>query len=431
MESTALPQSCEKNSQVETPLRRKFVARQPIFDRQRKVIAYELLFRSGIENVFDCSSNQDDATHHTLLNSFLLFDLQELSGGKRLFINFTRNLLLSDVIAAFPRDLLVVELLETIKPDASVIAACKNLKQMGYHLALDDFVFHPGYLPLMKFMDIVKVDFLETVGDERKSIFRKVNRNAIKFLAEKVETGEDWAEAIAMGYTYFQGFFFCRPTIVSSRDIPSVKQNLLKLLNRIYQPNVNFSEIEAIIKKDVSLAYKLIRFINSAVFGMHVEVHSIMHVLNLLGIKELKKWISLVVLSQLSHDKPEELMISSITRARFCELIAENIGLGDRSSEFFLMGLFSLIDAFFERPMADLMNELPLSAEIKQGLIKGEGIFGRVFKFVECYEKGEWKCIFGISDRIDLCQELIPQLYFEAVVWADAFKLPMNDPGER
>lgn len=430
METSTLQSMDKKNACAENPLRRKFVARQPIFDRHRKVVAYELLFRTGLENVFDIESDQDDASHHTLLNSFLLFNLKELSGGKRLFINFTRNLLLSDLAAAFPRDLLVVELLESIKPEAPVIAACKSLKQKGYQMALDDFVFDPDFLPLMEFMDIVKVDFLETRETDRGSIFRKVNRENIKFLAEKVETVEDFNQAVDLGYSYFQGFFFCRPTIVSSKDIPSVKQNLLKLLNRIYSPDADFSEIEAIIKKDVSLAYKLIRFINSAAFGLHVEVHSIMHVLNLLGINELKKWTSLVVLSQLSHDKPEALMTSSITRARFCELIAENVGLKDRSSEFFLMGLFSLIDAFFERSMENLMDELPLSTDIKLGLTKGEGLFGRILAFVECYEQGKWVSIFSISDRLNLCQERIPELYFEAVVWADAFSIPLDEPAE-
>lgn len=413
---------------IENPLKRKFVARQPIFDRQRKVIAYELLFRSGVKNAFDCCLDQDHASHQTLLNSFLLFGFKELSSGKRLFINFTRELLLSDLVKTFPPDLLVVELLETIKPDPPVVEVCKSLKTEGYLLALDDFIFTPEYLPLIDFMDIVKIDFLTTTIQERQHVFHKVNRKNIKFLAEKVETQADFNQALQLGYSFFQGFFFCHPTIVSSRDIPSLKKNLLKLLNRLYQHQVDLTEIESIIKKDVSLAYKLIRFINSAAFGLHVEVHSIIHVLNLLGIKELRKWISLVVLSQLSHDKPGELMTTSITRARFCELVAENIGLSERSPEFFLMGLFSLIDAFFERPMSHILEELPLSEDIKRALVANEGIFGQVLHFIQCYEKGEWENMFGISDHIDLNQESIPQLYFNAITWADTLDIPRGEP---
>jgi len=405
------------------PLKRKFIARQPIFNRQKEVVAYELLFRAGIENSFDGYADGDNASSRTLLDSFLLFGMKELTGGKRLFINFTRNLLLSDMVTAFPREMLVIELLESIKPEPEILTACKHLKECGYQMALDDFVFQEEFLPLMDFMDIVKVDFQDTAEKERKQIFKKVNSQHIQFLAEKVETMEEFSQASEMGYDLFQGYFFSKPTMVSTKDIPSVKVNMLRLLNRIYQKDVNFLEIEDIIKKDVSLAYKLIRFINSAAFGLHLEVHSIRHVLNLLGINELRKWMSLVVLSQLSHDKPEELMTNSIIRARFCELIADNIQLKKRGPELFLMGLFSLIDAFFERPMEEILDELPLSIDVKLALIDQSGIFGHVLRLVENYEKGAWDDIFNIASQLKLPEEVIPEMFFESIVWANALNI--------
>ncbi|MCP5050494.1 MAG: HDOD domain-containing protein, partial [bacterium] len=389
-------------SMAESLLRHKYVARQPIFDRDKKVVAYELLFRTGFDNFFNAHSFPDEASSQTLLDSFVLFGLKELSGGKRIFINFTRKILLNNAATAFPNELLVVELLENIQPDPRVISACRDLKEKGYLLALDDFEFHPRFEPLMESIDIVKVDFVETPAAERQAIVGKVGRRNIKFLAEKVETIDDFYQALEFGYSYFQGYFFSKPVVVSTKDMPSMKASLLRLLNKLYQTETDFSEIENIIKKDVSLAYKLLRFINSAAFGLSVEINSIMHALNLLGVHELRKWISLVALSQLSHDAPDELMTTSIVRARLCELIAKHIHMEPKSPEFFLVGLFSLIDVFFDRPMGDILSELPLSTDVKESLLNGSGIFGDVLKFVKAYEQGDWDHIFDISTRINL-----------------------------
>lgn len=406
-----------------SPLKRKFVARQPIFDRQLKVVGYELLFRSGFHNVFDGYSNQDLASSKTLLDSFLLFGLNELVRGKRAFINFTKKVLLSNVATVFPNDVMVIELLESIEPDQDVINACKKLKDDGYNMALDDFIFHPRFLPMLPYLDIIKIDFKKTKGNERQKVFKQINSKNIKFLAEKVESMETFEQAAQMGYALFQGYFFSKPVVVSAKDMPSSKTNLLRLLDRIYEPEIDFALVESIIKTDVSLSYKLIRFINSAVFGLHVEVRSIMHVINLLGVKEFRKWVSLVVLSQLSHDKPEELMISSVIRARLSESVADAIGSKENSPEFFLMGLFSLIDVFLERTMEDILKDLPLSANIKDALLHGKGVFGEVLRFAKAYEKGDWDTLFEVADGIGLDEERIPELYFDTVTWANSLPL--------
>lgn len=413
----------KQDDRLESLLKRKYVARQPIFDENRAVVGYELLFRSGLDNVFKDFSNQNRATSRTLVDSFFLFDVNSLTAGKLAFINFTKTVLLSELATLFPKDLLVVELLESIQPDVHVVAACKRLKQKGYTLALDDFVFRPEFCDLMEYLDIIKVDFVQTRGKERESVVFAMNRPRISFLAEKVESMETFYQAREMGYSFFQGFFFSKPVIVSARDIPSLRTHLLNLLNRIYQPDVDFSEIEAIIKKDVSLAYKLIRFINSAHLSLTHEVQSILHVLNLLGLYELRKWISLVVLSQLSNDKPDELLVSSIIRARFCELTALKLAMTKRSPEFFLTGLFSLIDTFFQRPMEEILAELPLAGDVKRALTRGEGIIGDVLSIACLYERGEWQSIFEITSRIGLDEEVLPELYYETVHWANSLAI--------
>lgn len=412
------------------PLRRKFVARQPIFNREMDVIGYELLFRTGFDNFFDTNSDQEHATSKTLLDSFILFGMKELTGGKRGFINFTQKMLLCEIPFSFPRDFLVVELLETVQPVPEIVAACEKLKYDGYPLALDDFHFHIDFEPLFPYLDIIKVDFIETPAEERGRIIERINAfdnnngHKIKFLAEKVETLEDFNHAVAMGFTYFQGYFFSRPRIMTTRDIPSVKSNLLRLLHKIHNPNITVKELERIIKRDVSLAYKLIRFINSASFGLPVEVRSITHAINLLGIHELRRWVSLLALSQLSDDQPEELMTSSIVRARFCESLAQHIGLNDQSAEFFLMGLFSLIDTFIQRPMRTILDEMPLSNDVKFALLERENsIFSKILEFVKAYERGDWDNIFKLAGPIGLNEEALPGLYFATILWANALNM--------
>jgi len=218
---------------------RVFVARQPIFDKLKRVVAYELLFRSGFENFF--SANNGDAASQTVMSSAVhIFGLAALTGGKPVFINFTRSLLLSGLAFALPPALLVVELLETVEPDDEVLNACRELKQHGYIIALDDFVLRPGYEPLISVADIIKVDFLQVRGEERKRVSQSPARSKVRLLAEKVETMDDFREAVQLGYTYFQGFFFSKPEIVSGREVPSHKLTWLRLMQELNCPEFDF-----------------------------------------------------------------------------------------------------------------------------------------------------------------------------------------------
>ncbi|MCP5108945.1 MAG: HDOD domain-containing protein, partial [bacterium] len=331
-----------------------FVARQPIFDTKQKIFGYELLFRSGLENFFDQSLDVDFASSKTLLDTLLLFGIEELTMGKKMFLNFTKKVLLSEVALALPKETLVVELLETIEPEPEVVEVCRKLKDNGYILALDDFQYVPEYRPLIDLADIIKVDFLLTKGNERKTVIQKSGEKDIIYLAEKIENNDEFKEAVDIGYSYFQGFFFCKPIIVSGKDVPSYKLNLFQVLQELNQSFMDVKKIESVMMRDVSLSYKLLRFINSAAFGIPREIRSIRHALNLLGLVELKKWMSLIVLSQIGSDSPEELMTSSVVRAKFCEMTAQQTSLKGRKDDLFLMGLLSFIDTFLNRPMAEV-----------------------------------------------------------------------------
>ena len=235
-----------------------FLARQPIFDRELRVQAYELLFRSNLENYYQ-HFNGDEATSTVLDHSFFGVGLEEVTRGKRAFVNFTRNLLLKEFATLFSRDLLVVEILEDVHPDREIINKCKRLKELGYTIALDDFVIRPGIEFVLPYVDIIKVDFLQTRGAERKKVIDdlKAGTSRLRFLAEKVETQEDFDEAKEIGYLYFQGYFFEKPNIISKKAVPAYKMNYLRILQEINRPELDLNRLESIFKQDVTLSFKL------------------------------------------------------------------------------------------------------------------------------------------------------------------------------
>ncbi|NYE57018.1 EAL and HDOD domain-containing protein [Carboxydothermus ferrireducens] len=244
-----------------------FVARQPIFDKKEKVVAYELLYRSGKINHFD-GSNGDRATASVIINSLFRIGLENLTNGKLAFINFTENLLKEGIPLIFNKNLLVVEILEDITPDKELLQALRFLKGKGFKIALDDFIFNLGNTPdeLLNMADIIKVDFLANSLKDRKTIPQKFRNKKIEFLAEKVETKEEYEEAIKAGYSFFQGYFFSKPEIVSGKDISASKLTYMQILNELNKREPNFDYIAELIEANVSLTYELLRLVNSAVF---------------------------------------------------------------------------------------------------------------------------------------------------------------------
>jgi len=391
-----------------------FLARQPIFDKNRNVFAYELLFRSGSENYYS-HDDGDHATSKVLSNSFFSIGLESVTRGKKAFINFTTNLLLNEVATIFPPDQMAVEILEDVRPDAAVVAKCRELKELGYQIVLDDFVFRPELAELIELADIIKVDFIETTGYERRRVMRQVNRRDVSFLAEKVETHEDYKEAVKLGYEYFQGYFFAKPDIISSTDLPSCDLNYLRVLQHINKPTLDFDQLEKIFRQDVSLSYKLLRFINSAYFGLPNQIKSIRHALNMIGLKQARKWLSLIALSSLGKDKSDELVHMSLVRANLCERIAPLLNYEKEASELFMMGLFSLIDAFLDRPMEEILEKMPLSTDIKNALLGESSRYLPVYKLVLAYEKGEWNRVFEYLTELDSLKDELPTLFFETI----------------
>lgn len=391
-----------------------FVARQPIFNQQQEVYAYELLYRSGINKFYSCLDG-DQASSEVITNSFLLIGLETLTRGKKAFINFTKNLLEDEVAILLPQEHIVIEILQDIEPDEKTLQACKKLKEMGYRLALDDFVYDDKFIPLIELADIIKVDFLTTDEEERGTLVQRIGPQKNSFLAEKVETREDFVQAVEMGYSYFQGYFFSKPLIVASRDIPSFKLTYIKILQEIHKPEIDFDQLEKLIKTDVSLSYKLLKFINSLAFGFYSEIRSIKQALTILGEKEIRKWLSLISLQSVGKNKPDELMITALCRARFCELIASRVGLSDRSSDLFLLGMFSVIDAFLDQPMDEILAALPIPEEIKLALLGGENRFQEVYALVLAYETGDWEGLSRYAVKLGLEEREVKEFYIHSL----------------
>ncbi len=405
----------------------KFVARQPILDSKENIVAYELFFRSGLESYFQ-SDDPDRASSSVVIDSFLLFGLQTLTQGRRAFLNFTRNLLLSQYATLLPNNQVVIEILETVDVDEELVSACRWLKNQGYQLALDDFVLTKERQPLTGVVDLIKVDFLKTPTKVCRELVRSYEPLGIAMVAEKVETREQFRMARDMGYQYFQGYFFSKPETLCGRELPAFKLNYLWLLQAINKEEPDLSEIESIIKREPSLVYRLLRYLNSAIFGFSVQIKSIRHALTLLGMKEVRKWTSLVALSGMGENRPSALMTSLITRARFCEALAPAAGLGAKSLDLFLMGLLSMVDTVLEKPLAEVLGQLALSQEVKVALLEGGNQMRKVLDLAVATEKGQWSRMSYFASSLKLSESSVTESYMQSVQWSqDVFHVDQSE----
>ena len=399
-----------------------YVARQPVFNKNKRLYGYELLFRDGLSNAFP-DIDGDTATSKLLSNSFFSIGMNQLTSGKTAFINFPQSLLLKKVPMMFPSEKMIVEVLEDVDPTEQVISACNEIAKAGYSLALDDFVFKNEIRPLIELADIIKIDFMLTPIDEIQKIVNRFERKNIKLLAEKIETYEDFKNALSMGFLYFQGYFFSKPEIISGKEIAPYKITLLQIVGEANKKDCSFEKLEKLINRDVSISYKLLRYINSAFFKRAREISSIKHAIVLLGEMEVKRFISMVATAELASDKPDELVRASIIRARMCELLGLHSHNGADISELFLMGLFSLIDAMLDNNMEDIMQSLPLSKNIKQALLEEKGDLADYLKLVSSYESANWETFSSIISNINVDEKKFPEFYQEAVSWADSYLL--------
>lgn len=394
-----------------------FVARQPILTQQEDVVGYELLYRNSRDNSFT-QIDGDLATVELLLNSFVTIGNQKLSRGKKLYINFTRNLLLKKVPCLFSPTTIVIEVLETVAGDPEVLAAIAEYKRLGYTIALDDFILTDQNKGLIPYADVIKVDFLTSSLVQRKVIQNIAKKYNITLLAEKIETRTDFYDAINDGYQLFQGYFFSKPVIISSRDIPFYASGYTSILNELNSLEPCIDKITNLIQCDLSLSYKILKIVKEMAYYTDLKITSIKQGILILGLNELRKLISLISLkqSQTRSSLSNDIMIHSLTRAKLAVIYGEKLFGLERKSECFMLGMFSLLDIILQQPMEKALETLPLSDNLKGALLGSPSQYDELLQLIIATEKADWKKLQRLTPLVPplnlaSCQE-------DAIKWA-------------
>ena len=396
-----------------------YAARQPILDKNKKLFAYELLFRDSIDNVFP-EIDGDEATSKMVEASQFNMGISEFTGNKPAFINFTLETLSQGYPEMLSPEEVVIEILETIKPGKKLLALCKELHEKGYTIALDDYEHQSVWAHFYPFINIIKIDIQQSNIDEIKQVINAIKDHPhIKLLAEKVETYEEYNQMQQFGFDYYQGYFFAKPEMVKTKSLSPSQMAMAELLYETSKTEFDLNSVTSVFERDVSLSYKLLRYANSAIFRRRSEVSTIKQALVILGASELKRFIGLMFAVTANPDKPTELIKLAMTRAKFCELVAHDIRSQLDVSIAFLTGLLSMIDAILDEDMASVLEKLPLSEEIKNPLLTKKGVMAGLIKLVGFIEHADWDKTTLVMEKLKLDKDKVVEHYNQALAWAD------------
>lgn len=392
-----------------------YVARQPIFDRNMDVYGYELLYRRSKKNTYE-GIDDNQAAASAIHSAFLSNHFEELTGRTKAFIHFSNDMLFREIPMLLPNESIVVEVLETVEINDELIAACQKLRDEGYIIALDHFHFHQSFIPLLELAHIVKLDFSKINMGLQKGLIKKY-KHSIKFLAEKVKTREEYKLALGMGYDYFQGYFFNKPAIIHSKDIKSLNVKHIQILAELENKEIDFEKLDQIIQDDIGLSHKLLKLANSALHGTSTKITSIKQALVRIGTKEIRKWIYLLILQTIETVDNRELLRICLIRGRLMEQLAIEIGQYQQKTSYFLTGAFSEIDNILNRDMAEVLDELALSAEVNDALLGEDNTIKEMLDKVIGFES---HTLWTVSNNKvgKLAPKLVMKTYIEALSWA-------------
>ncbi len=394
------------------------VGRQPILDQHGVTYGYELLYRGdGEQDYFKISG--DEITSSVINSSFYETEIKSISSGKVSFINFTAQLILDEIWRVVPKHRVVIEFLETIEVTPEIIAAAKKIKEADYKIALDDFVYSEDLEPLIELADIVKVDIRASDSATVASYARRLLPKGKILLAEKVETLQEFKTCRDLGYTLFQGYFFAKPNLIATSSRLDSRASKLRLMQKIHDPDVDYGDLVDILKSDPNLSLKLLKYINSVSMGVRHEITSLRMALALIGLLNFKKWASVLIMGSFADGKPMELLRLTLIRGRFCELLSEAMGKAEHSSEYFLVGIFSLLDATLDKPMDILVKDLPLSNDIVETLLGHETRYQQILRIAYILESN-----LEIRAKLDeigcnLDEQDLAQINQSAIQWSD------------
>jgi EAL and modified HD-GYP domain-containing signal transduction protein len=386
------------------------IARQPIVDAQVRVVAYELLYRgqgAGTPGGFD----GETATATVAINTLLDLGLGAVAGEHPVYVNLTRAFFERELYLALPSSRVVLEVLEDIEPDAAMAAMMRRARGLGYRVALDDYVHAERMAPLVAEADIVKVDALALDERSMREVASALRRPGLVLLAEKIETRERFEMARDAGFELFQGWFYARPDLLRRRTLHADRATLLKVLAAIEAPEVEFEEIGRLVECNLALSHKLLRYVNSAIFTLPQEVDSIRHACSMLGLERLRTCVLLLLLSEVD-DKPRELMFNALSRARLCQMLAPQ-ARADVEQKYFTVGLFSLLDAYLDLSLEDLLAEIPLSEDVKRAILEHAGAPGAALDAAVACERADWQAL----ENGPVEPEHLQRLYVSALEW--------------
>ena len=392
----------------------RYVARQPILDLRGRIHGYELLYRKGVEPAFQ---GDGELASRTILDDAVIFGVERYTGGSLAFINCTSEVLTEDLVRVLPSNLAVLELLESVEPSPQVIEACEKLKALGFRFALDDFVWAPDFAPLLELADYIKVDFLATDPDQRRNLRQKLKGHSALMVAEKVETHEAYQKARLEGFTYFQGYYFCRPQLIVKRKIAPNQLRQFEIMRLLQDSPINWDKLNYQVKRDESLTYRLLRFVNSAGCGVRAEITSVRSAMVLLGEDAFRRLAMLAIATELNSGRTPEILKMAMVRARFCELAAPLCAFD--SNEQYLLGMLSLLPAMLGVPMEEIARELPFRKEILEALQEIVNREGCLLEWLKLHECADWIACGAILEPMRIKQDQVSNCYAEAILWAE------------
>ncbi|MDR1321629.1 MAG: HDOD domain-containing protein [Gracilibacteraceae bacterium] len=396
------------------------VARQPIFNANRELRAYELLYRDEGAIAYSANTDGSKATKAVVADAVTAFGMHNLTNGKYGFVNFTRSLLLGALPSLLDPSEFVIEILEDVEIDGEVLAQIEELKRQKYIIALDDYIGEVQNEEIFDYIDIVKVDFQLLDEAARTEIARDLLRREITLLAEKVETEAEFRRAIADGYTLFQGYYFAKPTVLSKATLDVSSNTFLRVMRELRRPEPDFSELAKIIRNDISLSFRFLNQMNSAAYYAGYRASSLENALVRLGLKEINRWVTLLFIRETVDKEMEELARMALVRGVFAEKLAQKIGPRVSPEEAFTTGMFSMIDAVLDENLSLVLEELNMSPEVKEALLGADNLLGRILRFTLLYEAGSWDEAFEITDKEKISSEEIADYYMEAIAYADS-----------
>ncbi|EIO3975231.1 HDOD domain-containing protein [Vibrio vulnificus] len=402
-----------------------YVARQPIFNRKKHTLGYELLFRDGESNAYPVHIESNRATYRLIVENFLSVGTNPAIASSRCFINFPYQTLIRRLPLSLPKNKVVIEVLETCQPTDELLDAIRDLYREGYVIALDDFTLTPEWRRFLPYVHIVKLDVMDLGMEKACELVKEHLARRVKyhFLAEKVETAEEFELAKESGFKFFQGYFFSKPEVVQTRYVSPEQTVALELFREVCKSEPDFGRIEQIISQDVALSYKLLRFVNTQSTRLEVTISSFRQALIYLGQDKLKMFVSLVVASYVSTNKPRELYNLSLQRAQFCELMSRRHPFSKHNEQGFMIGLLSILDAMMDLSVESLVNHLPLSEIAKQALLCRGGAYGALIALEECFEQADWRGIEQWCEQLGLSIEEVRYELVEAQRWSQEFAL--------